>query len=136
MEKPQNKKLLAFFLLTLLLVIQSFFYENDTCSPCNSVCFQDISYIGLDHQPDIPDIPELYSNSFLYENHDKDLSIYVLQHILKEEFNYLEPWEIWQNVILSAIQSDLPSSHIISILQRKNHWHQSSDDDPLPHIFS
>jgi hypothetical protein len=31
---------------------------------------------------------------------------------------------------------DCPARHIISILQRKNCWHQSSDDEPLPHTCS
>jgi hypothetical protein len=136
MDKSSNKRLYIFLLLSFLFILQTFLYETDTYSPCNDTCFQDTSYIDLVCQPDPPVILQINSNPFLNDYYN-DFSAHTLQQILIEELNRLRLRDNWGND-LSSIERhiDSPSSHIISILKKKNNCHQSSDDLPLPHIYS
>ena len=96
---------------------------------------QDTSYIELVYQPESPDIPQFDDDSFLNVP-DDDFSAYALRYALNEELSLLRLRDNWLNYVIVERYQELPSSHIISFLHKKNHWHQSSDDEPLPHIYS
>lgn len=134
MEKSSNKKLCTFLLLTFLFILQTFLYENYTCSTCNAVYFQDPTYIELVYQPETRDVPQINDDSTL--NDLKNVpSAYALQHVLNEELKLLHLRDNWEKDVIVEKHIDLPSSHILTILKKKNNCHQSSDDKPLPHIY-
>ena len=86
-------------------------------------------------QPEISGIPQIHDDS-PFNSLSEDASSFISNHSLNNKINLLrfdgfsEPNEIINRHL------DFPSNLIISILQKKNHWHQSSEDEPSPHIYS
>ena len=63
MNKPSKNNLFPVFSLLTLFLFGLLFSDYDTCSPCDSVCPQDITYIELVLESESPGIPQIHDDS-------------------------------------------------------------------------
>ena len=135
MNEPSKKVLSPVFLVLTVFLFNVLLYDYDTCPPINPVCPQDITCIELVIQLEKPDIPQIHDDS-PFNNKGEESSSFISKHLLNNEISLLRfsGCQDTNNIINRHL--DFPANHIISILQKKNHWHQSSEDEPSPHIYS
>lgn len=135
MNKLSKKSLYPVLLFLFLFIFQAFLYNDDACSLSSQVCFQDFTFIELIYKPDIQEIPQTPSDSS-FNNHDDYPSIFSLDNLDNSKFKFLQSnTSLYSNEIINRHLA-FPNSNTISIIQKKNHWHQSSDDEPSPRIYS
>ena len=121
--------MLSLFLFGLL------FSDYDTCSPFDPVCPQDITYIELVLESESPGIPQIHDDSS-FNNLGKKQAPFFSNHALNNQVNLTRLRSLQETNGIINRHLAFPACNPISILQKKNHWHQSSDDDPSPLIYS
>jgi hypothetical protein len=135
MKKPSRNSVFPVFSLLTLFLFGLLFSDYDTCSPCDPVCPQDIAYIELVLEPELPGIPQIHDDSasnYPVENPVSFLSDFAFNN----QINPLRLRSFQETNGIINRHLDFSTCNPISILQKKNHWHQSSDDDPSPLIYS
>ena len=135
MNKPSKRNLYSFLLVLFLFLFQAFVYDDFACSISKPVWFQDFTHISLVQEPDKPEFPQILDDS-VFGNHDENQPPFALDHALKKETESLcTVIHLFNNGIINRHLS-FSKNHTISILQKKNHWHQSPDDEPPSRIKS
>lgn len=130
--KAHSKRILpaVFFALTFI-VVSLFFYEGHGCGYEK----QDVNYELVVRSKTHEKIRN-YDKVILKSSNKASLTSFLTPQlfikkpslrlsIYRPAINYTMNWH-----------PDLPSKHIISILQKTNRWHKSSDDEPSPYIFA
>lgn len=135
MEEHSKKDILLIFLATIVILSSIFLYEDGLDSPVDKACPQDITCIELVVQFHTPNIYENYNNVFFDKSGEK-FYLFNSKYLSNPEicplpFNYCP-------VIINIMKlfPDSSAKHIISIIQKMNRWHQSSDDEASHFIFS
>lgn len=135
MNKTSRNSLFPIFSLLTLFLFGLLLFDYDTCSPFDPVCTQDITCIELVLEPELPGIPQIHNDSSFKKPVEKSVP-FLLNFALN---NQLDPFHIRSSQEIN----DIINRHLgfstcrpVSILQKKNHWHQSSDDDTSPLIYS
>jgi hypothetical protein len=136
MMKDHSKKVLPLVLFALIFISSNLFlYEDGLSSPVNKVCPQDITRIELVVQLKTPDIAQNYHNVTLSKSREKPssfISKYLSDNKIKP--SHFDCCQVIGNLMKWRL--DFPANHIISIIQKTNCWHQSSDDEASYLILS
>ena len=120
---------------TFFFVAITFLYltaiEDASCGSTAHIYASDSTYIEETFQPELPDKYLPHKGSFSL----KQKKAYVPFNT-KNIFDYrkiflLSASNIRGIYVWNQNENSLSFHHIISILQKKNTWHQSSDDDSL-----
>jgi hypothetical protein len=135
MHEPSKKILSSILLALTVFLVNVLLYDYDVCSPINQVYPQDITCIELVIQLEKPDIPQIHDDS-PFTNLGEESSSFISKHAFHNEIDLFRFSGSSETNDIINRHLDFPANHIISILQKKNHWHQSSDDEPSPHIYS
>ena len=131
MEAHSKRILPAVFFALTFIVVSLFFYEGDGCSYDK----QDVNYELIVRSKTHERIQN-YDRVILKSSNKASLTSFLTPQlfikkpslrlfIYRPVINYTMNWH-----------PDFPSKHIISILQKTNRWHQSSDGEPSPYIFA
>jgi hypothetical protein len=134
--KEHLKKFLPLAFFAIIFILSNLFpYEEGQGSPINKACPQDITRIELVVQYNTPDILQSLNNVSFTRSCEKPSS-FVSRYLLDNNIS-LPPFNRCP-VITPGMkwQLDDPTKHIISIIQKMNRWHQSSDDEPSHFICS
>lgn len=121
------------YIRTFIFVTISFLYltvfENDICGSVNYSYASDLTNIEVIYQPELPKEFQPYNDSYSFKQRKKDKSFY-LENIFKCCKKLLFSVNSFSAIYLKNQNNyALNFHHIISILQKSNTWHQSSDDD-------
>lgn len=131
----QNRNLfLPLTALILIFILQAFFYDDNVHTAPDHVLWQDTFFTELVYQPDKPDIPRITDCSSIITPY-KDLSDCFRNYLPDSVFFTYPPVCLYSKDILSR-HLDFPVNNRISILQKKNLWHQSSGEMPYTRILS
>jgi hypothetical protein len=132
-EPPKKFSLLVFFALISLL-FKVLVFDHGANLTIGEACLQDMAGIELVVQTDSPDKLLVYSDAS-FGNIGKSAPSFGLQKISNVRISL--PRFVKCLEIHGAVNRcpDSSAKHIITILQKMNHWHQSSDDDPS-HLLS
>jgi len=134
MHESSRKYLSPFFLALTVFLFNVFLNDYDTHSPANTVFPQEVICIEFILEPENPGKLQINDDSPSSNLFEKSCS-FISKHSLNNEIylSRLRGRPATNNII--NIHLDFPANHFITTLQKKNHWHQSSDDEPSPHIF-
>jgi hypothetical protein len=136
MMKKHSKYFLPLAFFAFIFILSNLFlYEDGVASPVNKVCAQDITRIELVVQYNTPDILKSLNNVSFTRSVEKSSS-FVSKYLLD---NKISPPPFDRCPVIQAVMNwrlDFPTKHIISIIQKTNRWHQSSDDEPSHLICS
>jgi hypothetical protein len=135
MNKPSRNSLFPVFSLLTLFIFGLLLSDYDTCSPVNPVCPQDITYIELVLETESPGIPQIHDDSPFNNPVEKQVPFFS-NHTSNSQINPIRLRSFQEINCIINRHLNFPSCCIIPILQKKNHWHQSSDDDTSPLIYS
>jgi hypothetical protein len=135
MNKPSRNSLFPVFSLLALFLFGLLLSDYDTCSPVNPVGPQDITYIELVLESESPGVPQIHDDSPFSNLVEKPASVFS-NHALANQINPIRLRSLQETNGIINRHLDFSACNPISILQKKNHWHQSSDDDPSPLICS
>ena len=135
MNEPSKKILSSIYLALTVFLFNVLLYDYDVCSPINQVCPQDITCIELVLQLEKPDISQIHDDS-PFNKPGEESSSSISKHPLNNEISLLRFSGYQKTNDIINRHLDFPANNIISILQKKNYWHQSSDDEASPHIHS
>jgi hypothetical protein len=132
--KKHSKEVLPLVLIALIFNLSNLFlYENCVASPVYIVCTQDITSIKPAVQFKTLDIHQSLNNVSFTKSAEKSSS-FISKYLLD---NKKSPLPFNRCLVINNLvkwRLDFPSKHIISINQKMNRWHESSDDEP-PHII-
>ena len=128
-----NNKAKNSHIRTFSLVAISFLYlmvfENEICGSVNYSDDSDLTNIEVSYQPELPKEFQPHNGSSSLKQR-KAYGFYHLENILKFRKKLVLSFNNFSTVYLKNQNYDTLSFHrIISILQKNNIWHQSSDDD-------
>lgn len=129
MNKPSKNSLFQVFSLLTLFIFGLLLSDYDTYTPVNPVCPQDITYIELVLESESPGVPQIHDDSPFSDLVEKPASFFS-NH---ESNHQINPIHLRSSQEINGMINrhlDFAEHCMISILQKKNHWHQSSDDDP------
>ena len=135
MNRPSIKFLSRIFLLLTVFLFNVLLYDYDTYSSISPVCPQDITCIEYVLQPDNPNIPQIKDDS-PSDKLGEESSSFILKHLHNSEIYLLSFRGCPETNDIINRHLNFPTNRVIPTLQKKNHWHQSSDDEPSPHIYS
>ena len=93
----------------------------------------EITNIEAIYQPELPKVFQLYTDSFSPNQRQAYGSFYLENYFKSLNKMLLSDEVIWSEYLSNQSSSALYIHHIISILQKSNTWHQSSDEDPPRH---
>jgi hypothetical protein len=134
--KEHSKKVLPLVFLTFTFILSNLFlFEDGVASPVNKVCAQDITRIERVVQYNTPDILQSLTNVPFNKSVQKTASS-ISKYLLDNKIN---PQSFNRCMAISAAMKwrlGSPSRGIITILQKTNRSHQSSDDEPSLLIYS
>ena len=104
-------------------------FENEICGSVNYSDDSDLTNIEVIYQTELPKEFQPHQGSSSLKQ-KKAYGSFYLENILKFQKELLLSINIFSTIYLKN-QNNYTSSfhHIISILQKNNTWHQSSDDD-------
>lgn len=134
--KELSKKVIPLVFFTFIVILSNLFlYDDGLGSPVDKACPQDITRIELVVQSKTHYILENHNNVSFLRSVENPYS-FVCKNLLDNKtcplpFHYCP-------VIIKVMKwhLDLPEKHIISVIQKTNRWHQSSDDEASHFIFS
>jgi hypothetical protein len=134
--KEHSKKVLPLVFFALIFNLSILFLdENCAGSPIYQACAQDITRIELIVQFKTPYILQSLNNGPFNKSVEKTASP-VSKYLLG---NKISPPPFNRCLVISTLMKwhlGSPSKRIITILQKTNRSHQSSDDEPSPLIHS
>ena len=130
MKRSSKRLLSSVFLVLTVFLFNLFVYDHDTYSPNHPVCPQDITHIEFVVQLENP---QIYDDSTSNSPGEKSPS-FKTKHSFKYKISPLCFKDCTETNLIFTRHQDFPADPILSTLQKKNHWHQSSDDEPFPHI--
>lgn len=121
------------FIFVAISFLSLTLFENDICMGSSYSHTSEITNIEAVFQPVLPKVYQLYTDS-ISPNQRQAYGSYYLENYFKS----LNKRLLTDEIICSEYLSNQSSSalyihHIISILQKSNTWHQSSDEDPPRH---
>ena len=121
------------YIRTFIFVTISFLYltvfENDICGSVNCSYASDLTNIEIIYHPELPKEFQPYNDLYSFKQRKTDKSFY-LENIFKRGKKLLFSVNSFSSIYLKNQNNyALNFHHIISILQKSNTWHQSSDDD-------
>lgn len=135
MNEPSKKILSSIFLVLTVFLFNAFLYDYDTRSPIHPVYPQEITCIEFVLQPEDHDITQMKDDS-PSDNLGEESSLFPSKRSLNKEIYLLHFHGCPETNDIINRHLDYPANHIISTLQKKNLWHQSSDDEPSPYIYA
>jgi hypothetical protein len=134
--KEHSKKVLPLVPFALIFILSNLFlYENCVGSPVYKASAQDITCIERVAQFKTSDILQSLNNVSLRKSVKKPSSIF--SKYLSD--NKISPPPFNRCLVIRPAMKrclDFPSKCIITIIQKMNRCHQSSDDEPSHFIFS
>lgn len=134
--KEHSRKVLPLVLTALIFLSSNLFlYDDCAGSPVAKVCPQDITRIELVVQLKTPDIPQSHDELSFTKSHEKPSSF--ISKYLSD--NKIRPSHFDRCQVIGSQMKwrlDFPSKRIISVIQKTNRWHQSSDDEASHFILS
>ena len=121
------------YIRTLFFVAISFLYltvfEDDIYGSVNYSHASVLTNIEVIFQPELPKNFQPYKSSSSLKQ-KKAYGSFYLDNIIKCRKELFLPVNTISSIYLNIQnKSSLPLHHVISILQKNNTWHQSSDDD-------
>ena len=130
-----NNKYKKNYIRTFILITVSFLYlavfESDIYGCVDYSYSSDLTNIEVLYQPELPKEFQPY-NALSSFKQRKAYGSFYLENIFKCEKRLLFSVNNFSAIYLkNQIYYALNFHHIISILQKNNTWHQSSDDDPF-----
>ena len=129
-NKYKNNYIRTFFLVAITFLFLTVF-ENDICGSVTYSYASDKIYIEDIYQPELPNEIQSYKGSFSLKQRKPYVPFY-LENIFKCRKKLLLSINNIGNIYFACQNNHSFHFHpIISILQKYNTWHQSSDDDPF-----
>ncbi len=127
-NKYKNNYIRTFIFVTISFLCLTVF-ENDICGSVNYSYASDLTNIEVIYQPELPKEFQLYNGSSSFKQR-KAYGSFYLENIFKCGKKLLFSVNNFSAIYLKNQNNyALNFHHIISILQKSNTWHQSSDDD-------
>ncbi len=133
-HKYQKNYVRTFFFVAILFLYLTVF-ENDICGSVNYSYAYDNINIEVMYQPELPKEIQPYKDSFSLKQR-KSYVPFDLEDYFKCRKKLLLSINNFSNINSNNQNKySLAFHHIISILQKNNTWHQSSDDDAFLNDF-
>jgi len=133
-NKYNNNSIRTFFFVAISFLFLTVF-ENGINGTDNYSYASERTNIEAIFQPEIPKVFQPYDGSSSFKQR-KEYGSFYLENVCKCWNKKLLSANNFSTIHLNNQSNDtLNIHHIISILQKNNTWHQSSDDDPSPHDY-
>ena len=131
-NKYFNNSIRAFIFVAISFLSLTLF-ENDIYVGSSSSHASEITNIEAIFQPELPKVYQLYTDSISPNQRQAYGSFYLENYFKSLNKMVLSDESICSVYLSNQSTSALYIHHIISILQKSNTWHQSSDGDPPRH---
>ena len=129
MNNRFKRNYVLIFIFVAILFLYLTVFENDICGSANYSYASHLTNIEVIYQPELPEEFQPYNGSSSVKKRKAHGSFY-LENIFKCAKDILFSVNNFSTSYLKNQNNyALNFHHIISILQKSNTWHQSSDDD-------
>jgi hypothetical protein len=133
-NKYQKNYVRTFFLVVILFLYVTVF-ENDICGFIDYSYAYDNINIEVIYQPELPKEIQSYEDPFSFKQRKPYVPFHLEDCFKCRKRLLLSINNFSSSNINSQNKYSLAFHHIISILQKNNTWHQSSDEDTFLNDF-
>ena len=130
-SKYRDNRIRTFFFVAVTFFCLRVF-EKDICGSVNYSYASDLTNIEAIFQPELPKEFQPYKSSLPLKQRNAYVSFNLENTIKYRKKLFLSISNISNKYIKNQNKYTLSFHHLVSILQKNNTWHQSSDDDSLP----